>query len=163
MSQASQLYGITANLINAKLVEGTTSTYTTTVATECVIDGIYTTILTAQTNTATPTTDATTGAAFVALAASEACSLVFGVTAAGAIGVVQGPVVAMDADTDEPLYYPPFGDVDLDAICPIGYIIAKNGSTGSAWTFGTTNWTVTGMVAETAVNVATLPRRPQNT
>lgn len=60
---------LTFNHVNAGLVAGTTSSYTTTATTVCSIRGKFATGLTAQTNTASPTTDATTGAAFVALSA----------------------------------------------------------------------------------------------
>lgn len=82
--------GITINLVSAAMVAGTTSTYTTTVTTTCVINGKFATTLGAQTNTATPTTDANTAAAFVALQPNQTCCLVLGTNLAGAIKMVQG-------------------------------------------------------------------------
>lgn len=150
--------GMTLSVAAVGLVGGTTTTYTTTAATAGFIDGEFGTALAAQTNTATPTTDADTGAAFVALAASEACVFVFGVTAAGAIAVQQGPVVSMDSDTNEPDFYLEFPAV-IDTVLPVGYGVIKNGSTGSAWTFGASNWTATGVI-DTFSDVGVLPDRP---
>ena len=85
--------GMTVNQVNAGFVLGTTSTYTTTATTVAVIGGLFGTGLAAQTNTASPTTDATTGAAFVPLTANQATVLVWGVNAAGAIKLAQGGIV----------------------------------------------------------------------
>lgn len=151
--------GMTLCLSNgAGLIAGTTSSYTTTVAVAGIINGEHATELAAQTNTATPTTDAN-GAAFTALAASEASVFVFGIIAAGTIAVMQGEVVAMDADTNEPLYNPEFPGIP-DTMLPFGFGVIKNGSTGSAWTFGASNWTATGVV-DTFTDVGVLPARPQ--
>jgi CRP-like cAMP-binding protein len=67
-------------LVNSGLVAGTTSTYTTTASTNCVINGRFATVLTAQTNTASPTLDAVTGLAFVPVLANQASVLLWGVT-----------------------------------------------------------------------------------
>jgi hypothetical protein len=71
MSSARKLEGLTMGTIKTGLIKGTTSTYTTTVTSAGMINGKYVTGLTAQTNTATPTTDAGTGAAFVPLTATR--------------------------------------------------------------------------------------------
>ena len=85
--------GVTMNFTSCAMVAGTTSTYTTTVTTNAAIKGKFTTALTAQTNTATPTTDAVTSAAFVPLTANQATVLVFGLNSAGAIQMMQGSIV----------------------------------------------------------------------
>jgi len=149
--------GMTQCVSKAGLAAGTTTTYTTAAAASGFINSIYATALAAQTNTATPTTDAD-GAAFTALAASEACVFVVGIIAAGTIAVSQGPVVAMDADTNEPLFSLEFPDIN-DTFLPFGYVVIKNGSTGSAWTFGASNWDATGVV-DTFADIAFLPDRP---
>jgi hypothetical protein len=59
---------ITISFVNAAAVAGTTSTFTSTVTTAGVINGKFVTPLTAQTNAASPTTDAATGLVFNALA-----------------------------------------------------------------------------------------------
>jgi hypothetical protein len=109
---------------------------------------------------ATPTTDAITGAAFLPLAASRACNFVLGLDSGGNIKAAQGTIVTLDpsgnlqADSEFP-FLP-------DTMCPFAYITCKNGSTGSAWTFGSSNWNATGMTA-TPVSVMALPARPQAT
>lgn len=106
----------------------------------------------------TPTTDAITGATHVSLAANQGCVFVLGLDAAGAIKAVQGTVQALDsggnfiARSEFPLV--------PDTIAAFCYIVCKNGSTGSAWAFGTSNWNATGMTA-TPVSVMMLPSRPQ--
>lgn len=149
------------------LTKGTTSTYTTTAATECSIDTKWTTALAIQTNTATPTTDATTGVAFVAQTDDTACAYVFGITAAGAIAVSQGPVVATEAGSGNTAGafknpgLPPFPELP-DNFCPIGYLFVRQAPGGSNWTFGSSNWTATGITASAVVEVdGMLPARPQ--
>ena len=147
----------TANLVNAGLTNGTTSTYTTTAATVTILDGVYSTALAAQTNTATPTTDHHTGAAFTTVAVSKGCVFVFGITAAGAIAVTQGPIVDLDSSNNfksNPLFpYIP------GTMTPIGYVIINNGSTGSNWTFGSSSFGATG-ITDTWKNIYVLPDRP---
>jgi len=107
---------------------------------------------------ATPTTDAVTGAAFTALAANEGCVYVYGLDAAGNIKVIAGNIQTLDSGGSftSRSEFP----VVPDTIAPFCYVVCKNGSTGSAWTFGTSNWDATGMTA-TPVNVLCLPARPQ--
>ena len=164
MSADRKMYGSTINLVNAGLVAGTTSTYTTTATTVCSINGKFATGLTAQTNTATPTTDANTAAAFVAQTDNTACAYVFGVTAAGAIAVAQGPIEATEVGittTAGAFKSPPQFPTLPDNFCPIGYILVRTAPSAADFTFGTSNWTATGITAATAVNVVVLPDRPQ--
>lgn len=158
------LRGMTFNHVNAGLVAGTTSTYTTTATTVCSIRGKFATGLTAQTNTASPTTDATTGAAFVALADNQATVLVWGINAAGAIQLSQGSIenteVGVTTTAGAFLTVPQFPRIPED-FCPIGYCLVRTAPSASAWTPGTSNWTATGITASTFQNVATLPDRPQ--
>tara|TARA_R110000803_G_scaffold5230_6_gene17355 strand:+ start:8486 stop:8962 length:477 start_codon:yes stop_codon:yes gene_type:complete len=148
--------GGTVSLANTSVIAGTTSTYTTGAASVHVIDGKFGTALAAQTNTASPTTDATTGTAFVALADDEACTLVFGVNLAGAIQLSQGAKTNIEPGTTTLLITPPFPSLPND-FCPIGYAIIKNDS-GSAFTTGTTSWSA---IDSTFVDVAMMPDRPQ--
>ena len=154
---------LTINLANAALVAGTTTTYTTTVATLCAIAGKFATSLGAQTNTATPTLDAATGLAFVALAVSQACCLLWGVNNAGAIRVVQGPIVPTELGvTTTPgafIQAPQFPAIP-DDFCPIGYSIHRTSPTGSVFLPGTTAWAASG-ITSTFRNISTLPGRPQ--
>lgn len=157
------LGGFTANMSNAGLAAGTTTTYTTTATTAHVIDGKYGTTLAAQTNTASPTTDVNTGAAFVAQAANEACVYVWGVNAAGAIKVAQGSIedteVGVTTTAGAFKTAPQFPALP-DDFCPIGYCVVRTSPTGSAFTFGSTAWAASG-ITTTFKNVAVLPSRPQ--
>ena len=79
-------------------------------------------------------------------------------TAATAIKVVQGSVESLDVSGTF-LKAPDFANIP-DTLCPFAYSIVRNGSTGSAWTFGTSNWNATGITLAHQ-DVMTLPGRPQ--
>jgi hypothetical protein len=112
----------------------------------------------ALTNQAFPSTDHTTGSAFTSIAASKACMLILGRNAAGDLVAAQGPSV--DLDTNNNYQYAPQFPPIKDTLAPFAYVVCKNGSTGSAWTPGTSNWTATGMTA-TFVDINDVPDRPQ--
>lgn len=156
--------GITINLVSAAMIAGTTSTYTTTVTTACVINGKFATTLGAQTNTATPTTDATTSAAFNALSPNQCCVLVLGQNAAGAIQMSQGPILAtltgVTTTVGGFLNDPQFPALPND-FCPLAYTVVRTAPSASPWTPGTSSWTASGVSASTFQNVAQLPNRPQ--
>jgi hypothetical protein len=156
--------GITANLVNAGLVAGTTSTYTTTATTSCVINGKFTTQLTAQTNTASPTVDANTGLAFTALQPNQACALMFGINHLGVIKLAQGPIIAtllgVTTTVGGLVTYPQLPPVPSD-FCPLGYTIAQTAPSAAAWIPGTGSWTASGVSCTTMQNVCDLPDRPQ--
>ena len=158
------LRGVTINLSNAGLIAGTTSTYTTGVTTAHVINGNFGTTLAAQTNTASPTTDVNTGAAFVAQAANQASVYVWGVNAAGAIKVAQGSIentaVGVTTTAGAFITLPQFPTLP-DDFCPIGYAVVRTSPTGSAFTMGSTAWAAAG-ITTTFKNVCTLPDRPQS-
>jgi len=164
MNKVKDIAGATINLVSAGFVLGTTKTYTTTVSTEQVINGKFGTTLAAQTNTAIPTTDATTGVAFPAVAYDNAVCLVFGVNAAGAIKLSQGPItpIAPGVTTTVGAFLnpPPFPELP-DDFCPIAYGFVRVAPTAVSFTTGTTNWTASGVTCTTFQNVATLPDRPQ--
>lgn len=164
MNNLYDIRALTFNHVNAGLVAGTTSTYTTTATTVCSIGGKFATGLSAQTNTATPTTDVNTGAAFVAQTDNTACVYVFGVNAAGAIKVAQGSIVDTETGvttTAGAFKVGPQFPTLPDDFCSIGYIIVRTAPSASDFTFGSSSWTATGITAATAVNVSTLPARPQ--
>jgi len=48
-----------------------------------------------------------------------------------------------------------------DSLCPIGYELVKVISTGSAWTFGSSNQASQTGITKILVDVLTLPARPQ--
>lgn len=154
----------TRSTVNAAFVAGSTSTYTTTVTTAGVINGKWITVLTAQTATATPTTDATTGAAFNALAPNQCCALVFGTNAAGTIKMAQGPIIAtaigVTTTVGAFLNAPQFPTLP-DDFCPMAYTLVRTAPSAAAWTPGTGSWTASGVSATTFQNVSTLPARPQ--
>lgn len=164
MAQQNPLAGLTLNFTNAGFVAGTTSTYTTTVTTAFCIDGKFGTTLGAQTNTATPTTDATTGAAFVALSTNKTCTLVFGTNLAGTSKMIQGPIIDTYAGVTTTVgafrEAPQFPALP-DDFCPMAYTVVRTAPSASAWTPGSSNWTASGVSCTTFKNVATLPSRPQ--
>ncbi len=155
----------TVNLVNAGFVAGTTSTYTTTATTSCVINGKFTTQLTAQTNTASPTLDANTGVAFVALQPTQTCVLLWGINAAGAIQLCQGPIIStltgVTTTVGGFLVDPQFPGVP-DDFCPTAYTVVRTAPSAAAWTPGTSSWTASGVSASTFKNISQLPSRPQS-
>ena len=158
------LSGITLNLVSAAFVAGTTSTYTTTVTTAGLINGKFITTLGAQTNTASPTTDANTGVAFNALASNQCCSLVFGTNVSGAIKLVQGPIIGtltgVTTTVGGLLVDPQFPPMP-DDFCPMAYTVVRTAPSAAAWTPGTGSWTASGVSASTFQNIGQLPARPQ--
>lgn len=156
--------GMTISHVKTGITKGTTSTYTTTAATECSIDGKWATDLAIQTNTATPTTDAVTGNAFVALTDNKATVLVFGVNAAGAIQMAQGGIedteVGITTTAGDFKRAPQWPSIP-DDFCPIGYLLVRTAPSASDWTPGTSSWTATGVTASAVVQVnGSLPRQP---
>lgn len=156
--------GFTQNYSNAGFVAGTTSTYTTTVTTAGIINGKFITTLAAQTNTASPTLDAMTGVAFVALQPNQTCSLVWGTNAAGAIKLCQGPIVAtligVTTTVGALIVDPQFPAVP-DDFCPMAYTVVRTAPSAAAWTPGTGSWTASGVSCSTFANIGVLPNRPQ--
>lgn len=151
-------HGATFATAKTALVAGTTTTYTTTVATDFMINGKWGTQFATKTNQATPTTDANTGVAFPTVADDKACALVFGVNLAGAIQLLQGPINSsgLEPGTTTFLITPSFPSLPAD-FCPIGYALVKNDS-GSDFITGTTSWADVDM---TFVDIGMMPDRPQ--
>jgi hypothetical protein len=133
---AQAMAPLTANLTASVLAHGTTTTLSQTNAATYAIKGKLYAQASAWSNTATPTKDWATGNAFNVIAANQGSVFAVG---------LDGPVGQGSTDND---------------FCPVGYIVVKNGSTGSNWTFGTNNYNATG-ITFTCVDVATLPDRPQ--
>ena len=153
----------------AGMAAGTTTTLTTANVQLFSIKGkAYTKAATS--NEATPTTDGLTGAAFVAIPAGSAtaaygCVFVICRNSAGALKVVQGPLQATDlvaSGANSSFIVAPQLPAIPDTLCPIGYIVVKVGTSGSAWTFGTSNLTgPPSNVGIAYVDCMTLPDRPQ--
>lgn len=106
---------------------------------------------------ATPTTDGVTGAA-ITLAINFGMVVVWAIDLAGNIKVVAGQTVPLD--TQGNLLLAPQWPAIPDTLAPFAYHLMKNGSTGSLFTFGVTNWNSTGMT-HVVQDVLVLPDRPQ--
>ena len=110
---------------------------------------------------ASPSTSVT----LTTLAASEGCVIVLTMIADGTVKAHQSAVKDLGSDNEfiEPDGIPDFPDIDLNTYCPWAYIVFKNGSTGSTFTFGSSNWNATGMVLSIQDVVFGLPDRPKST
>ena len=114
----------------------------------------------AVSNTATPTTDYNTGSAFTAIAVNKAGVFVIGLNSSGALKVVQGSIVDYNDDGTFPGAAPQFPVVPND-ICPIAYELVKVISTGSSWTFGSSNQASQTGITKVLVDLFTMVDRPQ--
>lgn len=158
--QASSLFGLNITLNKATIggLSGAAATFTMA---NPVVTATGGKVISTNLSTASAvTTDAVTGAAFVAQAANTGCCYVVTVNGSGTKGVVQGPIVALDAAGNF-VVPPSFPSVLPDTLTASGYFIIKNGSTGSSWTQGTGNWNATGITVVGPVDVTVLPQRPQ--
>ena len=101
------------------------------------------------------------GDAFVSIAASEGCVLVWGVLLGGTVmSIMQSEIKKLDTDTDDWFsggipQYPPLPD----NFCPMAYQVLKNAAGNSAFAIGVTNWD---QITDLIVNVSQLPDRPQD-
>lgn len=159
-----KLRGLTMGLIKSGLIKGTNKSYTTTVTTEGMINGKYVTGLTAQTNQAVPTTDATTGAAFVTQTDNTACVYVMGQNAAGTIQACQGSIeptqTGVTTTAGAFINSPQFPALPEDFMV-LGYCLVRTAPSASDWKFGTDNWAATGVTTTEFVQCGVLPDRPQ--
>lgn len=158
------LPSLTMGTIKTGLVKGTTSTYTTTVTSAGMINGKYVTTLAAQTNTATPTTDAVTGLAFPALAVNKATVIVMGQNAAGAIQMAQGSIVStqvgVTTTAGDFISAPQFPALPDDFMV-FGYALVRTAPSAASWIAGTGAWAATGVTTTEFVQCGVLPDRPQ--
>lgn len=158
------LEGATFGTIKTGLIKGTTSTLTTTVTSAGMIGGKYVTGVGALTNSAAPTTDAVTGAAFVALADNQATVLVVGQNAAGTVLMAQGSIedtqVGVTTTAGDFILAPQFPNLPADFMV-WGYNLVRTAPSASAYTPGTSNWDATGITASQFVQCGVLPDRPQ--
>lgn len=156
---ALQQIPLTLCTTKAGLAVGTTTTLTTANTQLYGIKGkAYTKAGTS--NEATPTSDSTTGTTFVAVPVSYGSVFVICRDSSGNLKACQGQLQALDA-SNAFILAPQFPAIP-DTLCPIGYVTVKVGSTGSAWTFGASNFAgpPTGVVFAFQ-DVFTLPDRPQ--
>lgn len=162
---ARMLQGLTMNLVNAGITAGTTSTYTITTTTRCVINGKYATAIVAASNITNVTTDINTGAAFVPMVDDQECVFVIGQPVAGvAMQVAQGSIVnTLVGVTTTPgaaiNTYAQFPALP-DNFCPLAYCVVKTAPSSSGFTWGTTGFDASGL-DDTWVDVGVLPDRPQ--
>ena len=159
-------YGLTMGTIKTGLVKGTTSTLTTTVTSAGMINGKYVSGVTALTNSAAPTTDATTGAAFVTLTDNQATVFVVGQNAAGTVLMAQGSVVPTEVGvttTAGAFISAPQLPSLPDDLMVWGYVLVRTAPSASSWLIGTAttgDWAATGVTASQFVQCGTLPDRP---
>lgn len=152
---------ITMCLSKVTLAAGTTSTLSNTSTIVYAIRGKALSA-SALSNTATPTTDAATGAAFTGVVANYGSVFLVGLNAAGDLKCVQGSITPLDV-AGKFIVAPQFGGPPLD-FCPIGYIVIKAGATANAttgWVFGTNNMASVTGITYTFVDVVGMPDRPQ--
>lgn len=158
---AQQAAPSTLAFVKATLAAGTTSTLSSTGTIVYSIRGkAYS--ASALSNTATPTTDWSTLAAFTGVTANNGCVFMVGLNAAGALKCVQGTITPLDV-SGAFVVAPQFGGLPLD-FCPIGYIVIKAGATANAttgWVFGTNNMASVTGITYTFVDVVGMPDRPQ--
>lgn len=163
MSDMTMIQPLTMTLAKVTLAAGTTTTLSNTGTTHFAIKGLAYSKA-AMTNVAAPSTDAATGAAFTAIAPGTGAILVVGFNAAGTLLVAQGPSKSLDGSSTSGatalfVNAPDFPSVP-DTMCPIGYISAKIGSAGAAWTFGTTTNTSPANCLISFADLVTMPARP---
>lgn len=156
--------GITMALTNSGAIAGTGSSFTSTASLLAVINGKFAVPLTAQTNAASPVLDANTGLAFLPVAPNQACALVWGINAAGALQLVQGRIIPINVGVTTTvgslLVDPQFPGLPND-FCPVAYTIVRTAPSAAAWTPGTGAWAASGVSASVFQNVSQLPNRPQ--
>lgn len=150
---------VTQTTTKAGLAAGTTTTWTIANAVQYSIRG-KAFAKSAVSNQASPTTDATTGAAFSPISANQGAVLVFSFDASGNVKVSQSVIQALDVGGNF-IVSPQFPAIP-DTVCPFGYLVFKGGATLSGtWTFGTNNLSSVTGATYTFVDVQSLPDRPQ--
>jgi hypothetical protein len=121
----------------AGLAVGTTTTLTTANTQLYSIKGISYTKA-GVSNEATPTLDSNTGVAFTAIPVGYGGVFAICRDSSGSLKAVQGMTIALDS-SNAFINRPQLPSVP-DTLCPIGNVTVKVGTTGSAWTFGVSNF-----------------------
>ena len=153
--QTLDFAGATLCLSKAGLVAGTTNKLSISATTYAIDGTAYSSA--AQTNATTPTTSAVTGSAFTAVGANQGSVFFVGLNAAGALVASQGTVESLDAAGNFTTL-PKTPAIPAD-FCLIGRLTIKVGSTGSNWTFGTSNMSGATGVTYTFVDQIAMPSR----
>lgn len=160
--------GITCNFGLPGLTNGTTTTYTIGANFVHAIKG-KTNTKGSGSNTATPTTDGNTGAAFVAVPAGSStacygCVFVWGVNLSDTVTVYQGTItettIAADGANTSFKVNPQFPSIPAD-VCPFAYTVVRVGSSGSAFTMGSTSLASGSNIYVAHQDIAQLPDRLQ--
>lgn len=154
-----QTLPITMCMSKAAVAAGTTSTLSSTNAiTYALRSKMYS--RTALANQATPTLDGNSGLVYKPIVAGYGSVFVIGLTATGAVVVMQGSVEVVDAlgaFANAPQF-----PVVPDGVCPIAYQMVKAGPTAvGGWVYGTGNQSGVTGITTTFTDVAQLPDRPQ--
>ena len=162
-----------AGAATANLVRGGAATTVTSQNTTYAINGKLYYSASGTIGSTTPTTDAVTGLAFVPLQKQQGCVYVYCLDTAGALKLLQGPlpptvagVTGKNCDIAGNFVDPPQFPAIPATLCPLSYVVVHLASTyvGTGWIIGTSNFTgITGVTAETAVDLVTLPPSPQTT
>jgi hypothetical protein len=156
----------TANLSG---VTGAAKTYTTQNMTFANQGKLY--YAAGAAGAATPAADAATGKAFKALSIGQGCVYVWTLNAAGAVGLVQGPLppslpsgaIGTNLDSNGNFTAPPQFPSLPDTLTPFAYSVVAVGSAyaGAGFIPGSSdNWNATGLTT-TAQDVFVLPQVPQ--
>ena len=159
------LRGLTTNNISVNLTLPSTSVHSTTVTSQCVINGKFGTAVTAITTGTTPVTDANTGAAFRALGVNKATVLVFGFPLAGGtvMAMCQGSIEDTDVGVTTTVggfRKSPQWPALPDDFCPVAYALVRTAPDAASWIPGTGAWDASGVTTSTVQNVFVLPVRP---
>ncbi len=159
-------FGQTISVVAAGLTAGTTSTYSTTATTAGAINGQAVTGLAAQTNTAAPTTDAATAAAFLPVGVNKTTVIVYGTKLDSTIQACQGSIenteVGVTTTVGAFIVPPQFPNLP-DNFMPIGYFVVRTAPSAAAWTPGTSSWTASGVTVTSRSIIGARPDRPQTT
>lgn len=164
MSDALSSAPLTQTLNKAGLSNGTTTTFSFTASPLQFAIRSKAYSKAAQTNAATPTTDAGTGAAFVPVPANSGSVFVWGYDAAGSLKVYQGQIQALDGIADGAnarfVTAPQFPAIP-DTVAAFAYTIVKVGASGSAFSFGSVALVSGANVGVIHQDIIALPDRPQ--
>lgn len=159
------LSGAVLTMSKAGLTNGSTTTFSFTAnPLYYIIDGRWYSKAT-QTNATTPTTDGNSGAAFTAIPAGTSTAayggvFVWGINSAGTIKVYQGGIGKLSLAADgancafaSPVTYPSVpGDVAV-----FGVTVVKVGTSGAAFTMGSTSLASGSNIAVSHFDIGCLP------
>lgn len=160
--------GVTMNFGLPGLTAGTTTTYTIGTAFVHAIKGKSNSKGTAS-NATTPTTDGNTGAAFTAVPAGSSsacygCVFVWAVNLSDTVTVYQGTItpttIAADGANTSFIVNPQFPSIP-DTVCPFAYTVVRVGSSGAAFTMGSTSLASGSNIYVAHQDIASLPDRLQ--